>query len=185
MGFEEGKITSCIKSILNQDSDTEIIKSYEYDDAGRLEVTRCNSVLHPQPGSIENIVVYDSQDKIIESFQNVIPDQIAIRNRWTYDHVGRQKKAFCQVTTPDLNQPNGLMQWPEQELSDLSYNAKELITDLNIGNDLQNVDYSYMPNRLLEDINGDSGIQLSNGDLWLQTIRYSDCLLYTSPSPRD
>ena len=153
MGFEEGKITSCIKSILNQDSDIEIIKSYEYDDVGRLETTRCNSVLHPQPGSIENIVAYDSQDKIIESFQNIIPDQIAIRNRWTYDHVGRQKKAFCQVTTPDLNQANGLMTWPEQELSELRYNAKELITDLNLGGNLQNVDYGYLPNRLLTNIN--------------------------------
>ena len=125
LGFEEGKITSCIKSILNQDSDTEIIKSYEYNDAGRLEVTRCNSVLHPAPGSIENIVVYDSQDKIIESFQNVIPDQIAIRNRWTYDHVGRQKKAFCQVTTSAILSllPQGQPIQSDQEYIDY-FNAR-------------------------------------------------------------
>jgi RHS repeat-associated protein len=171
-GFEEGKIISCTKSILNQDSDIEIIKSYEYDDVGRLEVTRCNSVLHPQSGSIENIVAYDSQDKIIESFQNIIPDQITIRNRWTYDHVGRQKKAFCQVTTPDLDQASGLMTWPEQELSELSYNAKELITELNIGNGLQNVDYRYLPNRLLRGINFIGSTFQASGDLWAQTIGY-------------
>jgi hypothetical protein len=66
------------------------------------------------------------------------------------------------------------MQWPEQEIAEMSFTSKDLISVLNLGDGLQNVDYNYLPNRLLENINGSAGVQLSNGDLWSQSIVYAD-----------
>ncbi len=148
-GIQKGKLIACEKKLLNnQDNSTisTILQDYEYDGAGRLVITRSNSILHPTPGSIVDSLILDSQDNILESYQKIIPDDITIKRRYTYDHVGRQKEAFIQITTPEQT-------WPEQELSAISYDAKELITDLNLGGGLQNVDYLYKPNRLLDRIN--------------------------------
>lgn len=152
-GITKGKLLQTEEIVLGAPDSMTITKSYSYDDKGRRNVTRCNSILHRAPGSIVSTVVYDAQDLITEEIYEVIPDQIEIRRRWTHDHIGRQKESYITVTTPDPDQPNGLMQWSEQKLSDLSYNAKELITDLNIGNNLQNVDFGYNPRRLLRNLN--------------------------------
>jgi RHS repeat-associated protein len=152
-GITKGKLLKSKEAILGAPDDLTITKSYEYDDRGRRNVTRCNSILHRALGSIVDSIVYDPQDLVIEQYYQIVPDDIMIARRWTHDHIGRQKKSLIQVTTPDPDQPNGLMQWPEQELSELSYNAKELITDLNLGVNLQNVDFGYNARRLLRNLN--------------------------------
>lgn len=172
-GVEKGKLIGTDKTILNDEANTTITQSYEYDNAGRLVVTRSNSILHPAEGSIVDSLILDDADNVVESYQKIIPDQIEIRRRFTYDHIGRPDESFIQMTTPDPTQPNGLMQWPEQEVAQLTFNAKELLVNLNLGDGLQNVSYDYLSNRLLNHINNAyNGLQ--DGDLWESTYEYND-----------
>jgi RHS repeat-associated protein len=135
---------------------------------------RYNSILHPAPGSIVDSLVYDDMDNVVEHYLKIIPDDIQIRYRNTYDYIGRHEQTYVQITTSSSAGNGSTQVWPEQKLSELQYTVKELTLDKVLGDNLQDIDYSYKPNRLLENINGNAGVQLSNGDLWSQSIVYAD-----------
>jgi RHS repeat-associated protein len=172
-GIETGKMLSCTKALLEVDSDLEITETYEYDQVGRLKTTRYNSVLHPQAASIVETLTYDDQNNILEATQDLTLDDITIMYSYDYDNVGRPERTSIEVTTPPAT-TGGSMQVFSQELCEMSYNAKELLSQLELGDGLQDIDYTYLPNRLLENINGSAGVQLSNGDLWSQSLVYFD-----------
>ncbi len=162
-GIEKGKLIASTKSILNESNDNTITQEYEYDSAGRLIITRSNSILYPQAGSIIDSLIYDSQSNIVESYQKIIPDSITIKRRYTYDHIGRQKKAFIQITTPEQT-------WPEEELSEQKYTHKEQIKSLSLGAGLQVIDYQYLEHGLLTEINDPDNM---GSDLFAMKLGYN------------
>ncbi len=123
-----------------------VVTEPEYDNCGRAYVTRKNSILHPQPKSIVDSLIFDDADNIVTAYYKVKPEGLEVRIRNTFDHAGRYIKSFLQVTT-------GSTTWPEKELTEKKYTVKEQIEDLILGGGLQRLDYSYLHNRFLSGIN--------------------------------
>ncbi len=123
-----------------------VVREPEYDNCGRAYVTRKNSILHPQPKSIVDSLIFDDADNIVTAYYKVKPEGLEVRIRNTFDHAGRYIKSFIQVTT-------GSTTWPEKEMTVKKYTVKEQIEDLILGGGLQRLDYSYLHNRFLSGIN--------------------------------
>jgi len=105
---------------------------------------------------------YDSQDNVIQEhctvdFNSSVESFVQSRD---FDHIGRLIGERLKRQGDD-----------ELILSTMSYDAKDLLTTLYIGGNLQKVDYTYTPNRLLTQINDPQAI---GDDLFAQSMRYTN-----------
>ena len=128
-----------------------IVTEPEYDDCGRQVLTKSNSVLHPDIGSIVDSLILDDADNVVEAYLMIAEENLIVRLRNTFDHVGRTKKSYIQVTTKEQT-------WSEEELCDKTYTPKEQIDRIALGGGLQHINYTYLTNRYLEHINTAVGI---------------------------
>ncbi|MCB0686695.1 MAG: hypothetical protein KDC53_09220, partial [Saprospiraceae bacterium] len=134
-----------------------------YDVCGDLVVIRKNSLLHPAIGSLVDSMILDNAENVLYHFQKIKPDGVVIRTRNTFDHAGRQKKTFIQVTTPEQT-------WPEKEVNENFYTAIEQLDKLTLGGNLQEVNYTYLTNRFLSRINNPSSL---GTDLFGMQLNYN------------
>lgn len=160
-GVTKDKLIQQSKKVL--DGSQFLSQTYEYDSNGRLVITRSNSLRHPTSGSIIDSLILDAADNVLTSYHKIPAENLQVRIRNTYDHAGRHKQTWMQVTTTE-------QAWTEELLSEKAYTQKEQILDLILGGGLQNIDYIYLNNRCLRSIN--SSISLSTGDLFGMDISY-------------
>ncbi|MCB0685309.1 MAG: hypothetical protein KDC53_02255 [Saprospiraceae bacterium] len=138
-------------------------EDYTYDNCGDLIITRKNSLLHPAIGSIVDSLILDDAENVLYHYLKIKPDGVDIRTRNTFDHAGRQRKTFIQVTTPEQT-------WPEKEVNENFYTATEQVDKLTLGGTLQEVNYSYLTNRFLSKINNPASI---GSDLFAMQLSYN------------
>ena len=158
-----GKLIQKKKKILNGSSIT-IQEDMEYDPCGRLVLTRSNSILYPQIGSIVDSLILDDAGNVIEQYTKVTPIDLQIRKRYTYDDAGRKLKCLVQVTSDGTT-------FTEQEVSDTEYTIKDQVEKLTLGGGLQTLDYDYLDNRFLKSINDVNNI---GSDLFAMRLGYDD-----------
>lgn len=154
-----GKITIQSSKVLN--TELSIVNEFEFDDCGRLEVTRSNSILYPDIGSIVDSLQLDAAGNILYHFHKIPEEELVVRMRNSYDGTGRLRHENMQVTTPEQT-------WTEQTLSYRDYTIKEQIMALYLGSTLQKIDYLYLPNRYLSAINN----TLESSDVFKMKIGY-------------
>lgn len=137
--------------------------NYTYDNSGRISTVRFNHPISVASNSLIHEFTYDSADNNIQQFNDYTsisdhPLEYSIFKM--IDHAGRLKEEWYGQ---GINRQN--------RLSSYVYTEKNQIDQLIIGKDLQTVDYEYLNNQLLSNINGSA---LTVGDLYQQELFYNN-----------
>ncbi len=115
--------------------------------------------------------VYDFAGKLLKSehrhLQNITNNtpSLILKRRYNYDHAGRTTQSYLQVDTE-----------PEKLIASYTYNEIGELTQKNLGNNLQIIDYSYDINGRLTGINDKkikSDYTLQDGVLYSLSLNYN------------
>ena len=169
-GSNTGKLTRDRRKVLNVAGNTMTLRNdYIYDACARNTRIEKNSVLHPDVGEIECTLVYDDANQLSSKIIDFTNDNITVERSNLYDHAGRHIQLDIAINHPDYQQNS-------TEVYQTSYTQKEQVKQLNLGQGLQKVDYSYSANRFLRTINspydGPWGVGDSSDDLFAMALGY-------------